>query len=336
MKYLLVCILFLISCKQRPIDPLKHQRNTPIITLSVSETHKTDLGMQIKGNEFTENDSLFVFEHLDKITSKNCQNNKPSINGKNWVVSSLMSGCLNFYMMNDIDAYKSFNIIKRVSGRDKDCYTVGFSQLYLMYSFAECKNITAIDIDWRILYTHYQLLTLIKTEKHKTVRLLSKVKLDKKTTNNELRTFCSQVDIESCRVALSDFMKKYKDIETINLRLYFLHQLTIKETTNDIVLYVSNAIDPEYTTQEQFDKIKNNIADRLDKQNGYIVYHTGGNELFAIYKLYKKNKKLRIRTVCRDDLTWARSYGNLYGKQYSTYLDLIAENRLFNQSCSEY
>lgn len=334
-KYLLVFLL-LFGCKDRPVDQFKNLfNNNPEINLTISEVHKKPFRLVV--NSYQESEMDEVFSNLEIQTNKKCSDNKPSIEGQNWVVSALMSGCLNFYMMNDINAYKSFNLIKQLTPREtRDCYTVGFSQFYLMYAFSQCKNITAIDIDWRILHAHYQLLKLIKYDSDKTLNILNKIKLDPKTKNRHLRTFCSSVDLKSCEIALRDFIKYHKEIEKINLQLFFLHHAKFIKTDNTIVVYLSNAIDPEYTTQEQFNILVNNIANALNNQKAYIVYHTGGNENFAVYTLYKDNDKKIIRTICRDELVWSDSYGSMARKKYNTYFDVVSQNKMFIGPCTEY
>lgn len=318
MKKILVVLFLLVSCTPNKIiekDKMVKLADTPIISLQISSQHQEIFN--IKDFSYSEQSAKQVFTQIETQTDMACAR-KQIIKGHNWVMSALINGCLNFYLMNDLDAYKAFSTIREISANKKDCYTVGLAQLYLMNEFAECSNINAIDVDWRIIYTHYQMIQNLKNNKN-----MFNVKLYDKEKNYGLKTFCEDNDFLECKFAFDGFQHGYKKINNINYQLSHLHDARIKRTENDIVVYVSNAIDPEYTTQEQMDQLLDNIYKALAKnyQKAYIIYHTGGAKQFAIYRLFKVEQTRFKDTVYRDELVWAPSYGNMRGKKYKTYLD---------------
>lgn len=312
MKALIFSLLLLVCCKEQvqlAVQPIKKPFE---VNLSVSESHQKVFKLESK--QYKDFKSFFVFNRMKDQTKDICIR-RHIIPGFNWVVSALMNGCLNFYMMNDIDAVKSFEYIGKISQGKKDCYTVGFSQLYLMNENAKCTSLSVIDIDWRILYAHYQMMLYSK----KGFQVFNEMDLGKEKPT--IHQFCESRDMPSCKKSFKYFFENYKSLESVNLQLGFLHELKFRNTGNDIVLYVSNAIDPEYTTKKQFDILIENVFNAIKDQNAYIIYHTGGATEYAIYKLSIYNESKRIVTVCRDYLIWAPSYGGLRGKPYKTYLD---------------
>ena len=164
MKKFLV-VLFLLACTPNKIveKDIISKVDTPIISLQISSQHQEIFN--IKDFSYSEQSAKQVFKQIETQTDMACAR-KQNIKGYNWVMSALINGCLNFYLMNDLDAYKAFSMIREISANKKDCYTVGFAQLYLMNTFSECNNINAIDVDWRIIYAHYQLIQNLKTNKN--------------------------------------------------------------------------------------------------------------------------------------------------------------------------
>lgn len=313
MKRLILSLILLVYCKQVPVPPPEPPPKKPFeVNLSISESHQKVFKLDSK--EYKNFESFFVFNRMKEHTKGVCIG-RHIIPGFNWVVSALMNGCLNFYMMNDLGANQSFEYVFTKAKMNKDCYTVGFSQLYLMNESAKCNSLSVIDIDWRIIYTHYQMMLYSKKE----FQIFNEMDLG--NLKPSIHQFCERHDMPSCKKAFASFFANYKKLDSVNLQLGFLHEFKFRNTGNDIVLYVSNAIDPEYTNQKQFDKLIENIFNAITRQDAYIIYHTGGGHEYAIYKLFKFNEAKRIVTVCRDYLVWAPSYGGLRGKPYKTYLD---------------
>lgn len=317
MKKFFVVLFLLLACTPSKVveKEIVSVADTPIISLQISSQHQEIFN--IKDFSYSEQSAKEVFKQIESQTNIACAR-KTNIKGYNWVMSALINGCLNFYLMNDLDAYKSFAKIRELSKNKKDCYTVGLAQLYLMNEFSECSNISAIDVDWRIIYTHYQMIQNLKNNKN-----MFNVKLYAKEQNYGLKTFCEANDYLECKFAFDGFQNNYKKINHINYQLSHLHDARIKKTENDIVIYVSNAIDPEYTKKEQMDQLIDNVYKALSKnyQMAYIVYHTGGERQFAIYRLFKIDHLKFKNTAYRDELVWAPSYGRMSGRKYKTYLD---------------
>lgn len=306
MRYLLVLFLLFFS------KPTHQTKNVQKIYFDISPLHKELLNVN-------KEDINQIFSDMSVYTNNLCKNRNISLKNMNWVISSLIAGCLNFYLINDHSAYKSFIKMNEIIGNDtKDCYTVGFSQLYLMYTFLKCNNISAIDIDWRIHYAHYQ---FIMNSKNNVIEdALANIDIGSEK-NEGIKTFCDGEYVFRCFVAYEYFAKNYRN-SNIYLQLKFLHEAEFYKThSKNIILFVSNAIDHEYTTREQMDMILENLGKVADKRKVYIIYHTGGNTTYAIYQIYLVNNKITINTIYRDDLRFAKSYGRMAGVRYKTYLD---------------
>jgi len=265
---------------------------------------------------------IMAFDDASKEFCSGSRSFNPALKKYNWIVSSLMSGCLNFFLMNDLYAWKSMDYIgKLLKDETKDCYTVGFSQLYLMNTYIKCNRLSAIDIDWKIISAHRSLVFNLYGQQYNEDAISDLYTHPDK--NNGLKTFCHSTDTESCRSALKDFSARSKDLREINLQLSFLDEIRFMDSdSKNIVIYVSNAIDQEYTTPEEFRTLVRSIFMAIGKEKtAYVVYHTGGGPHAAIYKLKEENGFKSISAQCRDDLVWAPSYGALRGRKYSTYFD---------------
>lgn len=317
MKSIVLALLLLTYCSEEPIG----NYNKPLqIQVTVSDTHKQTL--DIKHSLYKNNKVDLVFDAFKNNTKDICNPKLTLREDLNWVVSSLMAGCLNFFLINDMAASKAFTQLNEITkGQNNDCYTVGFSQLYLMYTYSNCKSISSIDIDWRIHHAHYQFLRRINN-KELIEDALSKIELGQ--PNKGLYSFCEYQNIARCIVAFEYFANNFKTINNIYFQIKFLHEAEFYKTNSDnILVYVSNAIDPEYTTKKQFDLLIKNIAKAITNSNqkAYIIYHTGGADIYAIYKLFVVNNEPYYYAVCRDNLRWAKSYGKMAGIEYKTYLD---------------
>jgi len=156
--------------------------------------------------------------------------------------------------------------------------------------------------------------------------------------NYGVKTFCESYDINSCRVGYKEFVKNSTKLREINLQLAFLDEIKFLATdSQNIILYVSNAIDPEYTTPKEFKTLLTSIYSAIGTtKTGYVIYHTGGGTESAIYKIKDENGFKTISVVCRDDLVWAPSYGGLRGKRYTTYFDLSKYSRDVTGNDAEY
>ncbi|GAB4433417.1 MAG: hypothetical protein OHK0011_16470 [Turneriella sp.] len=83
----------------------------------------------------------------------------------NNVLPTMLAGCFNFFKMNDRGVHKTMALVEGLYPEAKDCYTVGFTQFYLMFQQMRCKRFAAIDIDWRILKAHYDFQSLARANR---------------------------------------------------------------------------------------------------------------------------------------------------------------------------
>ena len=326
--------------QKKKTEVLEQAKDTIITKMTVTIGQRHTEAFKIPERPYTFDNVNSVFMRLEDMSKEYCDGRKslnPSLKKYNWIVASLMTGCENFYLMNDLDAWKSFNVLgKLLKDQTKDCYTVGFSQLYLMSSYSKCTRISAIDIDWKILQSHHSLIFNFHGKKYdedffRNIRTYP----DK---NYGIRTFCESNDIASCRAAFKDFTANGTNLREINLQLAFLDEIKFLRTdAKNIILYVSNAIDPEYTTPKEFKTLVTSIFSAIGTtKTGYVIYHTGGGREAAIYKLIDENGFKNISVVCRDDLVWAPSYGGLRGKRYTTYFDVSKYAQEVTNNDAEY
>lgn len=247
-------------------------------------------------------------------------------------LTRIIAGCWNFFTMNDVKIVKLIDKLNHLyPHEDKICYSVGFSQIYILSSKISCKEITAIDIDWRILWGHYQVMdSLVNTGQldFKTLNIGWSVDFVGKPRplepNVSIKTFCYASDWNICSDAFESFGKtKFDHLE---LQLAYLHQIKLKPTSSHVLIYVSNAIDPGYTSKAQFDELMAVIREYISfSQKLIFVYHAGGEESFGIYEVrrYHPNGDIQITTVCADNYKWAGAYSSR-GQKYKTYLDEVS------------
>lgn len=254
----------------------------------------------------------------------------------------LISGCYNFFRMNDVQLQKTIDKVNALySDPDRACYSVGFSQIYLLSTGIKCKHITAIDVDWRILWAHFQVMESLSVKGQVDFNLLHigwsadfSGQIKEMEPKIGVNTFCYATDKKACSEAFKKFPAL--NVGRIDLQLGYLHQVDIQAPHELVFFYVSNALDPGYTSKSQFETFLRNIQNTISyKQKVVIIYHSGGNEQFAIYEaqVYPPTGHLQVKTVCRDDLTWSSSYSTR-GQTYETYLDKVSVTS-DPESCSE-
>jgi hypothetical protein len=309
-KYFILVFTFL-SCIEAPKElvpiNLKDERDPierPLITVSNLHRELYNIGDQ----NLHPSD---LFEYLDM--SINCK--APRFKKVNWIVDRLMKGCLNFFLLNDHRAYEAFQKMdKLIDHESAECYTVGFMQVYMMSSILNCSSITSIDIDWRILHAHYQFDSSLNPNSK---RKIGQLKIGE--VNRGMQSFCHKEDLRDCFVSIRADLKK-----RLYFQLSFLHEAVFyPNESKHLVLFVSNAIDDEYTNREQFLQLYSGLAKFFDRWNKtvWIIYHTGGHNTFAIYKMLMIDNEAQVYTVCRDDLRYAKSYGKWALKRYRNYFD---------------
>ncbi|MDX1959130.1 MAG: hypothetical protein SFU98_11195 [Leptospiraceae bacterium] len=235
----------------------------------------------------------------------------------NYTVDRLIAGCWNFYQMNDLNTDKDFILLgKLYPNLEKECFSVGFIQPYLMHSILNCKKVTALDINWRIMEAHQQIHKLFRSrdlvDEDDIKDNLPKIEVRwsanmydlpvEKFDKIDLSTFCKEEEVEICKKAILVFQKKAFDLENFNFQISKLHNGELKIDKNStLVFYLSNAIDWEYTSTAQFQQLMKNSIEKIDEGKfALFIYHVGGASGFGIYEVYRENGKPKIVTRCKD------------------------------------
>ena len=259
-------------------------------------------------------------------------------------VPKLIAGCWNFFKLNDVHPNRDFALLAKLYPTEaKDCFTVGFMQAYLMHNTLGCKNLTMLDIDWKILEGHKQILELFHAKgfdsEVKIPTSLSQLKLgwiarfDGRPMEAEIKTdlnsLCFAEHHKMCTDILLNFQKNFLSLDAIYLRLSALHDSNFKmNTTNTKVIYLSNAIDDIYTNKQQFDSMMAQTANAFASgQKAIYVHHAAGRSLFGIYELKKTESGHEITTVCKDK--YLTTPVAEVTSEYSTHFERVTANKKF-------
>lgn len=277
------------------------------------------------------------------------------------IMPALMAGCFNFFTMNDQKVWETFKVVADKFPEKKDCYSVGFMQPYFMHNILNCKRLIMLDINWRILHVHAELLKNMQMvkEEYKSIEQFESIvfnlpvhwvailfnrplkkyiedTLGKNTDDPEKKhkvdftAFCEKKDLDVCKDTLYSFYKKFRkeNLNSVELQLSYLHEIDVQNNQTDTaIIFVSNALDKEYTSRKDFDFMIKSIFNSLTTEKKVIiVYQAGGMELFGIYQLRKDNSKNKVETLCRDNYVWSKDYFD-QGKPYRIHLDDISHTR---------
>jgi len=258
------------------------------------------------------------------------------------VIPSLIAGCFNFYKMNDRGVHTVFALLEKLYPEPKDCYTVGFSQYYLMRQFMHCDRLTAIDADWRILKAHYDFHQQIrrKNSDADTLSLLRNVELawvahfdirpeSRESVRNEVN-FCMQTERAYCLRAFDAFVA-LPELPKSELLLGFIHDAEFKPRRNNLsVVFASNALDVDYTSQEKFDKMLTAMKNYLPEgKRVAVIYQAGDSEDIAVYEMLKgENDTFEVSIRCRDNIRWSDRYiKKMRDKPIVTWFDKLLDYR---------
>lgn len=250
-------------------------------------------------------------------------------------LSEIIAGCYNFFTMNDLAAKNAFEKVNRYFPGKKDCYSVGFVQIYMMHSVMNCSKLVPIDIDWRILHLQFQVISQLYESKPLNFKDLDvrwsanfheDDKIRPRESNLSVDSFCYRQSWVACRATFQKVAQIFTDIRQIELQLSFLHDIQLRPLSEISVVHVSNAIDPGYTKKEQFDTMLKNMTNVPDKKHKtVVVYHGGGSFQFAIYEVSTSEKGgITVSTKCRDNLEWSKYYKDRPGVKYKTFFDTIS------------
>lgn len=260
----------------------------------------------------------------------------------NNVLPSLIAGCFNFFKMNDRGVDGIFRLLESMYPEAKDCFTVGFAQYYMMYQEMNCDHLVSIDADWRILKAHFDFHEIVRNrpEGADTISLLRGIELGwiahfdvkpprREEVQSEL-TFCMATERDRCLRAFEHFTG-LPSIRKTELQLGFIHDAVLSPRSADVsIVFMSNALDWEYTSREQFEKLYMGMHENLPRgKKVAIVYQSGDSEDIAIYEMQKgSDNELHIGIRCRDWLRWSDRYTKtLRGKSYDTWFDELLDRR---------
>lgn len=282
--------------------------------------------------------------------------NSPPVENREWysnVLHSVVSGCFNFFKMNDLKVQDTMEKISKHYPGSKECYSVGFMQPYFMHNAMGCSRLTMLDADWRIHYAHYRLLQgffrnqetpnpvpveelLVDLPVQWVGQFKSKPKMYEKIVN--LDTFCNKEDREECKNALVGFQSKISHLSDVELQLAFLHDAHIKLKNLKIaILYASNALDNEYTKKKDYLVMMENYKKSLQAdQKIVMIYKSGGTSVFGVYELQLDSRgELVVTTTCRDNYIRSQVYKQR-GKPYSIYLDKLSSSGSKPPTCEAF
>lgn len=253
----------------------------------------------------------------------------------NAYLSEIIAGCYNFFTMNDLSVSKAFTMVRDMYPEAKDCYSVGFMQIYFMHTHMKCAKWVALDIDWRILDLQYQVLAYYfkeqpvpfnKLELRWSANFAEEDKIRPREEGITVDSFCYWPTRAQCRLVFRRFPIIFKKLRAIELQLSFLHDIRIQPLSPVSVVHVSNAIDPGYTSKAQFETLLNALVPATAKNHkAVVVYHSGGSYQFAIYEVSRPEGAAPVVTTkCRDDLAWSKYYKDRPGVRYRTYFDNVS------------
>jgi hypothetical protein len=256
--------------------------------------------------------------------------------------SQLIAGCYNFFQMNDVHPEVDFELIKRLFPTDRfECLGVGFVQPYMMHAALGCERLTMLDFDWRIHDGHAQLLRLFaqgRLRGEEGVRAaLQDLSLGwvakvahrehmRPQTPGSLEAICASSAHPGCVLALATFQERYSTLKRIDLEVAELQEAAYDFGPGTTpVIFLSNAIEPIYTSRTQFDELLRRVrAGLADGGRALFIHHAGGTNAFGVYALDAGPAGTStVQTLCRDTFV-ARRKPELPLVRYDTWFDDVA------------
>lgn len=264
-------------------------------------------------------------------------------------IPKLVSGCRNFFGMNDLNPHRDFELVNKFyPKKPKECYSVGFLQPYMMHNMLGCKKLTMIDIDWKILDGHRQMVQKFKqkqfTSKERINQALSGLDIGwipnftnepiEKKAKVDINTICFSYYSEYCLEAILGFQKRFEELESVQLQLSSLHNgLYLASPDSMLVIFLSNATDKLYTSWDEFKLFLDSVYATLSEgQTALFIYHNAGRSKFGLYTMTKTREGKSVDTVCRDTYLYPRSYINQ--GSYITFFEYVTQTRGRTRTCS--
>lgn len=221
-------------------------------------------------------------------------------------------GCDTWFILTDktpeVDFAFAQNAIDKSFEKPIDCVSVGFLQPYILGSVAHCASLTFLDVSFRTLYLHSVLLPLLTAKNFAGVdAALASFESETKASMSEI---CNSYSIERCKLVLMAFAVRYKTGLQARFMLSSLSRFKVQGESTALV-YMSNAVDPNFMPQEEFDTLKKNWS--ASKTHTMAVYHQADSTNFGVYSFEAD----ALSTVCANQFIVSRS--GTYSKDGCTY-----------------
>ncbi|MCB1139862.1 MAG: hypothetical protein KDK23_13965, partial [Leptospiraceae bacterium] len=277
---------------------------------------------------------------------------------------NLLSGCWNFYIMNDVRPFDDFKLIHGLfPDANKHCYSVGLMQPYIMHNTLKCEDLNFLDVDWRIHYAHFQLEQMFRDarfpdakEAEKAIEDLHLGWIAFSPTPVSPRhavspaTLC-RLNQRECLEHLARYQSNRSTLKAITWNLSALHDARFEAHRGMPVIYLSNAIEELYTSKQQFDQLLRRVSISIPVgSSALFAYHAAGTDEIGLYLLTRtpdegvpgensaKSAALApsapgnysVQTICRDRYHRANT-GRLL--EYTTYFEKISSTHA-SKTCS--
>lgn len=221
-------------------------------------------------------------------------------------------GCDTWFTLTDktpeVDFAFAQNAIDKSFEKPIDCVSVGFLQPYILGTVAHCASLTFLDVSFRTLYLHSVLLPLLTDKDFAGVdAALTRFESETKASMSEI---CNSYSLQRCKLVLMAFAAHHKTGLQAKFALSSLSRFK-PQGENTVLLYMSNAIDPNFMPQEEFDTLKNNWS--ASKAHIVAVYHQADSTNFGVYSFEAD----ALSTVCANQFIVSRS--GTYSKDGCTY-----------------
>ncbi len=265
---------------------------------------------------------------------------------------NLLSGCWNFYIMNDVRPFDDFRLIRDLYPEaTKHCYSVGLMQPYIMHNILQCQDLNFLDVDWRIHYAHFQFEQMFREDRFRTPDSAHQAIQDlhlgwiafsptpvRPRHDVSPATLC-RLNQQECMDHLQKYQTNRAKLESITWNLSALHNADFRAHAGMPVIYLSNAIEELYTSRQQFDQLLGKVAASIGPEGrALFAYHAAGTDEIGLYLLTRAPARdsdadqsagqsqtnypdYSIETVCRDRYHRANT-GQLL--EYTTYFEKIS------------
>ncbi|MBX3723458.1 MAG: hypothetical protein KF713_16565 [Turneriella sp.] len=213
----------------------------------------------------------------------------------------LRLGCEAFFHLNESEpeismAYADEKMDVRQEAKH-ECISVGFVQPYVMAAGGRCSSLTIIDASFRTLRLHAVLLPMLLAEEFRGIdEVYSEFE---RATGMRIGELCGDRYAVRCKIELSRFVSANRGRLKVRLHLGEIQDFPFADIGDKSMVYLSNAIDPNFMDKEEFLRLKTQLA----KGNGNtVVYHQADSENFGVYEFTGQE----FRAICADDFIVSR------------------------------